>query len=69
MAIKLACPDTPGAAQCEPFNTGICELSRIENCQPFYHPNLPECNPDRMLKDYIRGCWKKLPPCPLDAAK
>ena len=77
---------------------GICEPSRIENCQPFYNPILrdcngnvyyklfgtwnatevetsgcersniyPECNPNRMLKDYIRECWKDGPPCPLDA--
>ena len=29
----------------------------------------PECNPDRMPKDYIRECWKGGPPCPLDEAK
>ncbi len=27
----------------------------------------PECNPDRMSKDYIWECWKGSPPCPLDA--
>ncbi len=27
----------------------------------------PECNPDRMSKDYIRECWMGGPPCPLDA--
>ena len=27
----------------------------------------PECNPDRMPKDYIRECWIGGPPCPLDA--
>ncbi len=98
IGIKLARPDTPEPVQCEPSNTGICEPSRIENCQPFYHPILtdcdrnvyyklfntlnatevepsgcersniyPECNPDRMPKDYIRECWKGEPPCPLDA--
>lgn len=29
----------------------------------------PECNPDRMPKDYIRDCWNKGPLCPLNAAK
>ncbi len=28
----------------------------------------PECNPDRMSKDYRRETWKGGPPCPLDAA-
>ena len=34
-----------------------CERSKI----------YPECNPDRMPKDYIRETWKSSPPCPLDA--
>ena len=33
-----------------------CERSKIN----------PECNPDRMSKDYIRECWIGGPPCPLD---
>ncbi len=28
----------------------------------------PDCNPDNTDKDYIRECWKKGPPCPLNAA-
>ena len=68
IGIKLARPDAPKPVQCEPFNTGICEPSRIENCQPFYQPIRPECNPDRMSTDYVRECWKGGPPCPLDTA-
>ena len=105
LGIRSARPDTSEPVQCEPFNTGICEPTQIENCQPFYHPILrdcdvqrdcdgnvyyklfdtlnatevetsecersniyPECNPDRMSKDYIRECWKGGPPCMLDSA-
>ena len=98
LAIRLVRPDIPELVQYDTFNTGICEPSRIENCQPFYHPILrdcdmnvfyklfgtwnatkeetsgceqsniyPECNPNRMLRDYIRECWKDGPHCPLDA--
>ena len=68
IGIRLARPDTSEPVQCEPFSTGICEPSRVENCQPFYHSIRPECNPDRMSKDYVRECHKGIPPCPLDAA-
>lgn len=66
IGIRLARPDTPEPVQCEPYSAGICEPSRIENCQPFYYPTLPECTPDRMPKDYVRKCHKGEPPCPLD---
>ena len=68
IGIRLARPDVQEPVQCEPFSTGICEPSRVENCQPFYHSIRPECNPDRMSTDYVRECYTGEPPCPLDAA-
>ena len=50
IGIKLARPDTSEPVQCEPFNTGICEPSRIENCQPFYHPILRNCDVNMYYK-------------------
>ena len=55
LGIRLARPDTLEPIQCEPFNTGICEPSRIENCQPFYHPILRDCDGNVYYKLFDKG--------------
>ncbi len=65
MAIKATHPDTP---LCQPFDTERCE-PQTENCQPFYHPILRDCDGNEYCYPiYIKPCQKSRVPCPLDIA-
>ncbi len=67
VTIKATHPD---AQPCELFGTGICEPSQIENCQPYYHPILRDCDGNEYVYPiYIKQCQKTRVPCPLDAVE